>query len=137
MRVTFAINTSNVAAMGVRGEFYLPCSSLLCKNLAVRKVTKLQSATWPKLLKAILDDDNKKVARLLADDPTLARRTEDKGQFIAPRALAPAGLRIFDSGKSGVAHWFYRGDTALHLCAAAHRAELARLLLRHGADANA
>jgi len=97
----------------------------------------LHLAPWKLMLKAILADDRKKVARLLADDPTLARRTEDKGQFIAPRSLAPAGLRIFDSGKSGVAHWFYRGDTALHLCAAAHRVELARLLLRRGEDVNA
>jgi ankyrin repeat protein len=103
----------------------------------VRKVAKPHSVSWSKLLKAILADDRKKVARLLADDPILARRTENKGQFIAPLALAPAGLRVFDAGKSGVTHWFYRGDTALHFCAAAHRAELARLLLRRGADANA
>jgi ankyrin repeat protein len=44
---------------------------------------------------------------------------------------------VFDSGKSGVTHWFYRGDTALHLCAAAHRVELARRLLRRGAEVNA
>jgi hypothetical protein len=49
------------------------------------------SASWPKLLKAILDDDSKKVTRLLADDPALARRTEVLGQFIAsvPRQIHP------------------------------------------------
>jgi hypothetical protein len=74
---------------------------------------KTTAATWPNLLTSILADDHKKVTRLHADDPTLARRTEDKGLLITPRSLAPAGLRIFDSGKSGVTHWFYRGDTAL------------------------
>lgn len=34
-------------------------------------------------------------------------------------------------------HWLYIDDTALHLCAAALRVEIARLLLRLGADVNA
>jgi len=60
------------------------------------------------------------VAQLLSIDPSLARHAEAKGRLIA-----------------SVPHWFYRGDTALHLCAAAQRRGPARLLLEHGADVNA
>jgi hypothetical protein len=38
---------------------------------------------------------------------------------------------------SGIFHWIYTGDTALHLAAAGYRVEIARLLLAAGADPNA
>jgi Ankyrin repeats (many copies)/Ankyrin repeat len=34
-------------------------------------------------------------------------------------------------------HWFYVGDTGLHLAAAGHRTLITELLLKHGADPNA
>ena len=39
--------------------------------------------------------------------------------------------------QSGIFHWIYVGDTALHLAAAGYRVEIARLLLAAGADPNA
>jgi ankyrin repeat protein len=86
----------------------------------VKTTAKAQPASWRKLLKAILDNDAQTVARLLSIEPSLARHSEAKGRFIA-----------------SVPHWFYRGDTALHLCAAAQRVGPARLILQHGADVNA
>jgi hypothetical protein len=38
---------------------------------------------------------------------------------------------------SGIFHWIYVGDTALHLAAAGYRVEIMRLLLKAGADPNA
>jgi ankyrin repeat protein len=38
---------------------------------------------------------------------------------------------------TGIGHWLYVGDTALHAAAAAHRVEIAKLLLADGADVNA
>jgi tankyrase len=59
-------------------------------------------------------------ATITLSDPSLARATMQEDRFFA-----------------SVPHWLYIGDTALHLCAAALRVELARLLLKHGADVNA
>ncbi len=38
---------------------------------------------------------------------------------------------------SEIAHWIYVGDTALHVAAAGHRVEIAKILLAAGADPNA
>src|SRR5262249_8718929 len=38
--------------------------------------------------------------------------------------------------KSGILHWIYVGDTALHLAAAGYRVEIVRILLTAGADPN-
>ena len=73
------------------------------------------------LLAAIVKDDRKRVEALLKATPGLA--TE----------LVPDPI-LFDSG---ILHWIYPGDTALHLAAAGHRVELVRLLIEAGADPNA
>jgi len=73
------------------------------------------------LLNAIIDDDRAAVRSLLRDDPALATR-------LVPRPRLYQG-KIF--------HWLYAGDTALHLAAAGHRAEIAALLLVAGSDPNA
>ena len=39
--------------------------------------------------------------------------------------------------ESGIAHWIYVDDTALHVAAAGYRVEIARILLAAGADVNA
>jgi ankyrin repeat protein len=72
------------------------------------------------LLKAILDDDIEEVTQLLANDPSLVHQRMKGDQF-----------------QKSVPHWLYKGDTALHLCAAALRLASARLLIRRGADVNA
>lgn len=74
-----------------------------------------------RLLQAIVEDDRAAVASLLESDPGLARR------LIAKPKLH----------QSGIFHWIYAGDTALHLAAAGYRVEIVRLLLRAGADPNA
>src|SRR5437867_1145970 len=74
-----------------------------------------------RLLAAIVADDTAKVAALLKRSPDLAT-----GLIGKPRLY-----------RSGILHWIYVGDTALHLAAAGHRVELTRLLLASGADPNA
>lgn len=73
------------------------------------------------LLNAILKDDRPRVKKLLAQDARLATSLVKKA-------------RLYDSA---IAHWLYVGDTPLHLAAAGYRVEIARLLLRAGADPNA
>jgi ankyrin repeat protein len=70
------------------------------------------------LLDAILDDDRTKTKSLLKTDAKLATRRVNEA-------------RLYNSG---ICHWIYAGDTALHLAAAGHRAEIVGLLLNAGAD---
>lgn len=73
------------------------------------------------LLTAIVRDDRSSVKALLKADGGLARR-------VVP------GARLY---KSGIFHWIYAGDTALHLAAAGYRLEIVRALLAAGADPSA
>jgi len=72
------------------------------------------------LLEAIINDDYAKVRALLKADAGLATRL-----------IATA--RLYESG---IFHWIYVGDTALHLAAAGYRVGIARLLMAAGADPN-
>jgi len=83
--------------------------------------TNSQPETMESLLTAILDDERAKAKDLLKNDPALATAVVRK-----PRLY-----------ESGIFHWLYAGDTALHLAAAGYRVELARLLLAAGANLNA
>src|SRR5678816_250297 len=74
-----------------------------------------------KLIAAIVEDDAKAVKGLLLADAGLATRLMEKS-------------KLHDSG---IFHWIYVGDTALHLAAAGYRVEIVRLLLKAGADPNA
>ena len=73
------------------------------------------------LLAAIVADDGAKVETLLTRDRSLATRLVGKPKLY----------------QSGIFHWLYAGDTALHLAAAGYRVEIARLLLGAGADPTA
>ena len=73
------------------------------------------------LLTAIVEDDASSVKRLLQADAGLAVRLVQTPKLY----------------QSGIFHWIYVGDTALHLAAAGYRVEIVRLLLQAGADANA
>jgi hypothetical protein len=73
------------------------------------------------LFSAIVDDDADAAGELLKAEEGLAVRRIDKPRF-------------YDSG---IFHWIYAGDTALHLAAAGYRVEIVRLLLAAGADPNA
>lgn len=73
------------------------------------------------LFAAILADDRAKAKALVKANPRLAR------DAVATRARLDARI----------AHWIYAKDTALHVAAAGHRVEIARMLLSAGADPNA
>jgi ankyrin repeat protein len=73
------------------------------------------------LLEAIVNDDCGTVKALLDVDGSLA-------------VLLIREPRLH---RSGISHWIYVGDTALHLAAAGYRVEIVRLLLGAGADPNA
>src|SRR5215472_3297338 len=74
-----------------------------------------------KLIAAIVKNDAATVKKLLRADPGLATRLIEQ-----PRLY-----------RSGIFHWIYVGDTALHLAAAGYRAGVVRLLLDSGANPNA
>src|SRR3954464_15075695 len=80
------------------------------------------------LLRAIANGEGEAARALLRGSPDLARAAAQEGatrQSPAPHFLEAIG------------HYVYAGDTALHVAAAAHRADLARLLLELGADPHA
>ena len=73
------------------------------------------------LLAAIVNDDRTMVNSLLQSDAGLATQVIDQAKLY----------------QGPIFHWMYAGDTALHLAAAGHRAEMTRLLLTAGANPNA
>src|SRR5438128_68247 len=73
------------------------------------------------LLAAIVEDDRTRVKQLLRADAALATGLIETAKLYG----------------SGIAHWIYVGDTALHLAAAGYRVEIVGLLLAAGADPNA
>jgi ankyrin repeat protein len=81
-----------------------------------RRATSLSS-----LAKAIVSDNPSAVEEMLAVDPGLV------GHLIEKERLY----------KSGLYHWIYVGDTALHMASAGYRIDIVRLLLDAGADPNA
>jgi hypothetical protein len=76
------------------------------------------AAVFATLLNAIVEDDRANVRELLKRQPGLAVCGVDEARL----------------HRSKIAHWLYVKDTALHLAAAGHRAEIARMLLASGAD---
>lgn len=70
------------------------------------------------LLSAVLDDDRAQAQELLKSDRALAWGDVGKDE-------------LYDSG---IGHWIYAGDTALHVAAAGYRVEIAAMLLAAGAD---
>lgn len=74
-----------------------------------------------RLIAAILEDDRSAAKTLLQADSKLV-------------ACPILHEKLYDSG---IYHWIYVGDTALHLAAAGYRAEIVELLLASGSDPNA
>lgn len=74
-----------------------------------------------RILAAIVEDNRATVEALLARDRGLVKDLVRK-----PRLYG-----------SGIFHWLYAGDSALHLAAAGYRFEIVRLLLAADADPNA
>jgi ankyrin repeat protein len=79
-------------------------------------------------VRAVVAGDIGQVSRLLAGDPALATAAADVG---ATRQDAS------DFFFADIAHYFYAGDTALHMAAAAFRRPVAEILVAGGADCRA
>lgn len=73
------------------------------------------------ILSAILNNNQARVRKLLQTDPGLVVQCVEKATLY----------------ESKIFHWFYVGDTALHLAAAGYRDKISRTLLAAGADPNA
>jgi hypothetical protein len=80
------------------------------------------------LVRAIARGDIETVSRMLMDSPDLATASVETG---ATRADAKA--YFLDE----INHYVYRGDTALHVAAAAYRPDLVQQFVRLGADVSA
>ncbi len=76
----------------------------------------------------VVTGDIDEVARRLAVSPSLATAPSDIGA-----TRQDASTFFF----AEIAHYFYAGDTALHIAAAAFRRPVAELLVAHGADCRA
>ncbi len=72
------------------------------------------------LFTAILEDDRSRAKELVKKSPALASYATETDALY----------------QSGIAHWIYAGDTALHFAAAGYRVEIAKMLLAAGADPN-
>lgn len=80
------------------------------------------------LIRSIVDDDFDAAERLLCISPELAVMA------------APIGATRQESVEHffpEISHYLYRGDTALHMAAAACSCKMAKLLVSHGADPRA
>jgi hypothetical protein len=71
-------------------------------------------------------------AAIMSDDVDAARRLLQADEGLATQPIQKPKLY-----ESGIFHWIYVGDTALHLAAAGYRVEIVKLLLASGADPNA
>jgi ankyrin repeat protein len=79
-------------------------------------------------VRLVVDGDFDRVARVLADAPALATMPAGEG---ATRQQAETFFF------TGISHYLYAGDTALHMAAAAFRRDVAALLVAHGAACRA
>jgi hypothetical protein len=79
-------------------------------------------------IRLVVDGDVERLTRCLAARPALAAMPARAG---ASRQTSSAFFF------PDIAHYFYAGDTALHMAAAAFRRHVAALLIAHGADCRA
>jgi ankyrin repeat protein len=73
------------------------------------------------IITAIILDDLEQLSARLVADPGIVNRLADQEQLL----------------QSGIFHWIYVGDTALHVASAGYRVRLVQLLLTSGANPNA
>jgi hypothetical protein len=94
---------------------------------ATRSASPSDPELW-QLLRAIAAGDEPRASRLLAESPRLAVDASSVG------ATRSSSQMYFIEE---IAHHVYEGDTALHVAAAAYRTDIAKELVRNGADASA
>ena len=83
------------------------------------------NSTFPDFIRVIVDGDIEQVSSHLAASPALATASSGVG-------ATRQGTSTFFF--ADIAHYFYAGDTALHMAAAAFRRDVAELLVAHGAE---
>ena len=93
----------------------------------LESLSRTQGSLW-ELLRAIATGDSSRASRLLAASPRLAL---DASAIGATRGSSTS--YFFEE----TAHYVYEGDTALHVAAAAYRTDIAKELVRSGADVSA
>ena len=96
--------------------------------LCVRTLRGPMEHSFSVFVRAVIDGDVGAAARLLTANPEFATQRFDVG---ATRGDAATFFY------ADIAHYCYRGDTALHMAAAAFQRSTARLLVRKGAPLDA
>src|SRR3954470_11087937 len=86
------------------------------------------SSLFLNFVRVVVAADIDEVSARLARNPALAAASSEVGA-----TRQDASNFFFDS----IAHYFYAGDTALHMAAAAFHRPIAELLIQHGADCRA
>src|SRR3954468_616886 len=86
------------------------------------------SSRFLDFVRVVVAGDIDEVSSRLARNPALATASSEVGA-----TRQDASNFFFDS----IAHYFYAGDTALHMAAAAFHRPIAELLIQHGADCRA
>src|SRR3954469_25548791 len=86
------------------------------------------SSLFLNFVRVVVAGDIDEVSSRLARNPALATASSEVGA-----TRQDASNFFFDS----IAHYFYAGDTALHMAAAAFHRPIAELLIQHGADCRA
>ena len=86
------------------------------------------SSLFLNFVRVVVAADIDEVSARLARNPALATASSEVGA-----TRQDASNFFFDS----IAHYFYAGDTALHMAAAAFHRPIAELLIQHGADCRA
>jgi hypothetical protein len=90
--------------------------------------TRTVTSVFLDFIRVVVNGDIDQVSRRLAGSPALATTSSDVG------ATRHGASPFFFAD---IAHYFYAGDTALHMAAAAFRRRVAELLVAHGADCRA
>ena len=88
----------------------------------------METSAFLEFVRLVIAGDVDDVSRRLMSDPALATMTEP----IGPTRQDTTGYFFTE-----ISHYIYKGDTALHMAAAAFSRPIAEILVSHGADPRA